>query len=649
MVPKVECAKRVTDFIPISVCNFLYKVISKILANRMKSFIPALVSTNQTAFTLGRDIFENMIVIREVMHSMRKRSFHPPSFCFKCDLSKAFDRMKWEFIFKVLALFGFPGEFIQWIRACVTMARFSILINGKADGFITPKRGLRQGCALSPYLFILCMDIFTRMLVFHEQRGFIRGFKLAHAAPTLTSIMFADDLVIFGEASAQQALRVQEIINRFCLLSGQAVGCDKSRIWFSKNTLDSDSQCIKAILNTQQAWSAKTLSQAAKVILIKSVVEPMVLFTAAGGPLPASVSSKLNSMIRSFFWENGGKQKMHLVAWERIAKPNDQGGLGLRDVTIISRAMMLKLLWKLASKEHTSKSWIALLTAKYMSRRNLWLSPAPADCTKLWRGILQVRDILKPSIKWQIGRGDKCMVLAEPWHDYWQAFPLINNGQLTLHELLDDNGINWSHDKLASIFGTGVAMRVITQYPQPPMVFNGREDRLIFMGASDGQLSFAHACLLLQGQHLPITSQLAQLLKVIWHCPGIMPRVRIFLWKMLMDAVPIRGAYAHRLGYQPPECSVCQQDGEVTGHALFTCPFSKACWYGSQFNLRTELLPTDIISLLFSICQSLQGAQFTAFANQVWALWKQRCAHVIEGKKLDIHAVHLLANRYNSL
>ncbi|KAJ4816137.1 Xyloglucan endotransglucosylase/hydrolase [Rhynchospora pubera] len=80
-----------------------------------------------------------------------------------------------------------------------------------------------------------------------------------------------------------------------------------------------------------------------------------------------------------------------------------------------------------------------------------------------------------------------------------------------------------------------------------------------------------------------------------------------------------------------------------------TCPFSKACWYGSQFNLRIELLPTDIIALLFSICQSLQGAQFTAFANHVWALWKIRCAHVIEGKNLGIHSVHHLANHYNSL
>ncbi|KAJ4766814.1 Ribonuclease H-like superfamily protein [Rhynchospora pubera] len=220
---------------------------------------------------------------------------------------------------------------------------------------------------------------------------------------------------------------------------------------------------------------------------------------------------------------------------------------------------------------------------------------------------------------------------------------------MALHELLDNTGTNWSHDKLASTFGTGVALRVITQYPQPPMLITGREDRLIFTGAPDGQLSFARACNLLQGQNRPLTTQMTQLLKMIWHCPGIMPRIRLFLWKMLMDAVPIRGAYAHRLGFQAPECSVCQQDGEVTGHALFTCPFSRAYWYASQFSLRTELLPTDIISLLSSICQSLQGAQFTTFANQVWALWKQRCAYVIEGKRLDLHAVHRLASHYNSL
>lgn len=85
------------------------------------------------------------------------KTFRTSAFCLKSDLSKAFDRMSWNFINKALCMYAFPPRFRGWIMQCIRSARFSILFQGSGDGFITPTRGIRQGCALSPYIFILCM------------------------------------------------------------------------------------------------------------------------------------------------------------------------------------------------------------------------------------------------------------------------------------------------------------------------------------------------------------------------------------------------------------------------------------------------------------------------------------------------------------
>lgn len=143
LIPKMEDATKVTQFRPISVCNVIYRVISKVLARRMRPHLAGLISINQGAFVLGHLISDNVILLREALHSFNQKGYKRANFCFKADLSKAFDRMDWQYLQDLLLLYGFPDKFTAWIMSCVRSAEFTLVVNGRGDGFLRPTRGLR--------------------------------------------------------------------------------------------------------------------------------------------------------------------------------------------------------------------------------------------------------------------------------------------------------------------------------------------------------------------------------------------------------------------------------------------------------------------------------------------------------------------------
>jgi hypothetical protein len=171
LIPKVDNPTSMKDLRPISLCNVLYKIVSKVLANRLKPFLTRYISFEQSAFVENRSILDNVMVAMETIHHMKcKVKGKVGEVALKIDISKAYDRVEWKYLMNVMNKMGFCEKWKKWIVMCLETVQYSIMINGESVGPIKPGRGLRQGDPLSPYLFIFCAEGLTTLIRRYESK-----------------------------------------------------------------------------------------------------------------------------------------------------------------------------------------------------------------------------------------------------------------------------------------------------------------------------------------------------------------------------------------------------------------------------------------------------------------------------------------------
>eukprot|EP00253_Pinus_taeda_P006660 PITA_06660 len=227
LIPKTDAPASFDDYRPISLCNVLYKIISKIIANRIKPILSRHIAPQQFSFLEDRQIHEAIGSAQEAIHSIWTK--HLKCILLKIDLSKAFDQVSWLFIKMILIHIGFPLALINWIMAYITSPTFSILINGSASHFFHSERGLRQGCPLSPLLFLLVMEALSQLIISAKRDGSIRGLKIIDEC-YLTHLLFVDDVLILLDGSIQDTSTFIRILGLFSHATGMEVNRLKSTI-----------------------------------------------------------------------------------------------------------------------------------------------------------------------------------------------------------------------------------------------------------------------------------------------------------------------------------------------------------------------------------------------------------------------------------
>lgn len=151
LTPEKDNPISMLDLRPISLCNVLYKIISKVLANRLNLFLSKCISHELFAFVKGRSILDNVVVSIETVHHVKcKTQRKVGELALKVDISKAFDKVKWNFLVPMMLKIGFNPKWVAWIRMCVETVDYNILLNGDGVSIISLKRGLWQGDPISP-------------------------------------------------------------------------------------------------------------------------------------------------------------------------------------------------------------------------------------------------------------------------------------------------------------------------------------------------------------------------------------------------------------------------------------------------------------------------------------------------------------------
>ncbi|XP_019152396.1 PREDICTED: uncharacterized protein LOC109149189 [Ipomoea nil] len=675
LIPKVQRPEKVNQLRPISLCNVAYKLVTKIMAQRLKLIMPEVVSPNQGSFVSERQITDNIITYQEILHTIRTEKNQPGYMVLKIDLEKAYDRLDWSFIRNTLQEVGLNDVWVRNIMHCVESAEMSILWEGNKLERFKPERGVRQGDSISPYLFVLCIERLGHIITEAVTQGSWKGIKVSRNGPSISHLFFADDMVLFAEANESQICTIMNCLDRFCKSSGQKVNKIKSNIFFSKNVCREDVHKIatiagipatddlgrylgvpslhgritkehyRSILDRVQSklegWKTRFLSLAGRQVLTQSVLNAIPSYAMQTMFLPKGVCDAIDKTTRNFLWGGDGtKRKTSLVNWDTVTLPKEEGGLGIKSMRNMNLALLAKLGWRIL-KDGTN-TWSQILSCKYMkAERSMDRMKRKRNDSNIWKGICAAVPILERGMMKVVMNGKNTSF----WEDRWigdeslQSFligPMQRDaGNIKVAEIWDGRG-RWDWDAI------DIGLHPDKRAELAARVIINDEQRVDSMGWSPNEdKSFSTRSAYKLTRQTTGNQENGEW-EATWKL-RVPNRIRTFIWLVQHGRIMCNSERRKRGFTADERCAICGAEKEDVEHTMRSCPAAEEVWkLINNGDNQGMSLNSDFNTWLKTNVTGNQGGQrrrqrCARFAITAWWIWKWRNDRVFNGVEKDIN------------
>ncbi|GJW76393.1 RNA-directed DNA polymerase, eukaryota [Tanacetum coccineum] len=347
LIPKVPNPMVISDFCPISLIRAQYKIIAKVLANRLAQVIDSVIGQEQFAFIKNRQILDGPLMVSEAIQWCKRKK--TKLIVFKIDFEKAFDSISWDFLLQVMRFLGFNDTWIKWISGCLFSATSSILINGSPTHEFNINRGLRQGDPLSPFLFIIAMEGLHVALEDVIAAGLYRCLK-ANGRVITSQVWFLSWNVSIGYLASK--LTITNLISLVLEFLSLITGCNAMQTPFSYLGLPIDCNManvkswdpiVDKFSKRLSKWKSSMLSIGGRDTLISSVLGSIGTYYLSLFSMPITVSKKLESIRSHFFWgSDDSSKRITWISWNLVLASKGNGGLGIGSLYSLNQALIQK-------------------------------------------------------------------------------------------------------------------------------------------------------------------------------------------------------------------------------------------------------------------------------------------------------------------
>jgi len=686
LIPKKKDARDILDFRPISMVGCIYKVIAKILSIRIKTVMADLVGEAQTAFISGRQILDGALIANEIVSWLKKGN--KEGVLLKIDFQKAYDTVNLESLLEVLKAMGFAEQWRAWIKASLSTASISVLVNGSPCKPFPMKRGLRQGDPLSPYLFVLLTEVLNCLLSKAVQMGVFNGLQIGSRRVTVTHLQFADDTLIFCEPQLHSLQNITKVLLSFQNFSGLTVNYAKSGLlvigkengWAENaaqllecqivqlpltylgvplganmRKIASWQPVIEKIQLKLSSWKAKCLSRPGKLVLIKSVLNSLPVCYLSLFKMPKGVAKEIIKLQRNFLWSGDSAGKVNsLVKWEIVQRPKNEGGLGVGDLLLKNAALLFKWWWRYTCEE--GSMWRKVIQSLYDEDNVLLPGKAIPTVPGPWRAIKLTMDD-NPSSKAffgnlsiKLGNGRR----VKFWQDVWllsrplkAEFPRLFRKSSQQNDFIANMGwyegttwrwtLAWNREFTLADQQQLERLLDMLQHHYPT-----RQSDDSIQWCKKSKLSIKDLTAK-ASQLIPNRAIVDSLVSTVWKNIAP-PKVEFMVWLALLGKLNTRDMLERKKVTSPDMnlCSFCNNSPETLDHVLLSCPFPWAIWINIAENLGLRLVIHQNFRLFYEWWMRRRYPNtlrkkfhILAFFATAWSLWSTRNMVVFQNHIYD--------------